>query len=737
VKKAIAAIAVLSLPLIACAVDPYKVVRIDYNRRRDDFKLEAHQAESLKVRVYTFLDGAAVSPGTGTVMRIGYGTNYWDSTSMVTATASGTTNNYVDVQFTSAQLNTNGTFFAEIQVTNSVSGRQYLWSEGKIDIRKSPLGSSASPLVLNTLAEANAPGDVAYVNSSTNWTVLPIGSSGQSMQVSAGFPAWGDMVPVAEYDAVTNSLQAQITSNDTDITSLQAQITSNDTDIAANAAAISAGDTASSNYTDSVAAGKIDSLTGTGTNLTLAPLGGAPTQITASGAGTAAYNQTYSDSGGTKSGETIYVGDTDATRYLFAVSIPALSWCLDTDTNITKRQDADYWHPSDIEGAYITEDGVAPAPTVSATGIGPALTLSGNLESSGSANFDGDLSVDGITLSDDAEGVPVMTVREAASNAVFAVYVNDKGRLALAKQGNFLGAQAFRSYAIGANQDTLALQDSVDVRNFTGADTNHIDFSTGGTGADLWVEDNVQIGGIQGGSGGGGLLVGTNGGASVYITNGAVNASGKLLGAGADLTGDLTLGGNDVTDVTDIVFNQAVGTISGADDTQAVHFKGGGVGSAYFAAYPTNFAGSPPRGDAHVYLFGSEAQFKIWDAAVGSTELYIVDRATGVHDFQGNTLSNGALAAGFDVSAVIDGSTITTNASGEMVAAGGGGGNPIDARAATNTVDMGGFGITSVDYLDIATNTSPLHTSGHWTISGTATGLYFISPDGTTTNYME
>ena len=82
--------------------------------------------------------------------------------------------------------------------------------------------------------------------------------------------------------------------------------------------------------------------------------------------------------------------------------------------------------------------------------------------------------------------------------------------------------------------------------------------------------------------------------------------------------------------------------------------------------------------------------------------------------------------------------TFMTNWLDTNVFATGSGGNPVDARAVTNSINMDDHALTNLLYYTLNTNASVIAgVPGKWTIQGTDTRLYFTSPNQSVTNYME
>lgn len=159
-------------------------VRADIQNADEILNLPAiFQTEPALFDVYLYSDGSRwmdITNGNygGFLM---YGTNYEYSTSgvMVTGVASSVTN-LMQFQFTAADSNTNGEFFGQIVITNSVTLRKYVWGNVNLTIKRSPFGAgTASPLVLLDMPTGVSQGDLAvYSTSSVDWVRLAPGLTG-------------------------------------------------------------------------------------------------------------------------------------------------------------------------------------------------------------------------------------------------------------------------------------------------------------------------------------------------------------------------------------------------------------------------------------------------------------------------------------------------------------------------------------------------------------------------------
>jgi hypothetical protein len=163
--------------------DPVVTMRVDLKARRDGFYIDAYQAEQTTVRVYLYNDGAVWNGATNYSGVLGFGTAYGDSTSMVMSSNTFTSaTNYLDFSFTDSQLNTNGSFYAQLMITNTAGGK-WVFDEGRINIKKSPISGGATAQVFLTPVNWDL-----VINEGT----VPWGTSGTMDHTALSNLAWTD-----------------------------------------------------------------------------------------------------------------------------------------------------------------------------------------------------------------------------------------------------------------------------------------------------------------------------------------------------------------------------------------------------------------------------------------------------------------------------------------------------------------------------------------------------------------
>lgn len=198
---------------MAMAADPIYRVDLDIQKQANKFQVIIHQADTPLVRAYLYENGTAWKPTASTYgAQLGIGTNYENSTSLATVAGTVNTNGYCDFQFLPADCNTNGSFFCQILVTNSVTARRYTWPDGMIKIQKNPIGGSAASMVWVAMPSGVTHGDMAYYSTNVAaWVRLAPGTAGQILTAgpSGIAPGWSN-------SAVTDSTSTNWISGDTE-----------------------------------------------------------------------------------------------------------------------------------------------------------------------------------------------------------------------------------------------------------------------------------------------------------------------------------------------------------------------------------------------------------------------------------------------------------------------------------------------------------------------------------------
>ena len=131
--------------VFGAATDPTKTLRLESNDARKAVRLSLHEGDYPLVRCYLYQNGNAWTLDGTETAKLSYSVAGWDeATNMVTVAGTVGANAYVDFQFDSDDTATNGQFYAEIQILDDSPVRAWVWSEVKLEIRKSPIGSAGS-----------------------------------------------------------------------------------------------------------------------------------------------------------------------------------------------------------------------------------------------------------------------------------------------------------------------------------------------------------------------------------------------------------------------------------------------------------------------------------------------------------------------------------------------------------------------------------------------------------------
>jgi len=199
-KKYILTILIFMLlaPAIGRAAnEPYISDKLDIRDQGESFEWTIHQADTPLIRVYLYNNGERWQPTTNDTGVLVFGTNDIYSTNLVMVMGTANpTSNYVDFQFTGADCNTSGTFFAQVAVSNSVTSRTFVFQDGDLIINRNPFAAVAGNISLITFPTNRVHGDMVFYNTNVGqWVTLNIGTSGQRMQVSGGLPAWKSSGP--------------------------------------------------------------------------------------------------------------------------------------------------------------------------------------------------------------------------------------------------------------------------------------------------------------------------------------------------------------------------------------------------------------------------------------------------------------------------------------------------------------------------------------------------------------
>ena len=140
------------------ATDPTKTLRLESNEAHKTVRLEIHEGDTPLVRCYLYQNGEAWTLDGTETATFAYSVEDWDdATNMVSIAGTVGANAYVDFQFDGDDTATNGQFYGEIQISDDSPSRSWVWSELRLGIRKSPIGSSGA-LTLNNPVNWNNTG---------------------------------------------------------------------------------------------------------------------------------------------------------------------------------------------------------------------------------------------------------------------------------------------------------------------------------------------------------------------------------------------------------------------------------------------------------------------------------------------------------------------------------------------------------------------------------------------------
>jgi hypothetical protein len=136
--------------VFGAATDPTKTLRLDSNESQKTARLSTHEGDTPLVRCYLYQNGVAWTLDGTETASLAYSVADWDdATNMVTVAGTVGANAYVDFQLDGDDTATNGQFYGEIQINDASPLRHWVWSELRVEIRKSPIGSAGS-LVLES-----------------------------------------------------------------------------------------------------------------------------------------------------------------------------------------------------------------------------------------------------------------------------------------------------------------------------------------------------------------------------------------------------------------------------------------------------------------------------------------------------------------------------------------------------------------------------------------------------------
>jgi hypothetical protein len=159
-QKLIVSLLTLTLAsgVFAAASDPTKTLRLEANEAHKTVRLSTHEGDTPLVRCYLYQNGEAWTLDGTETASLAYSVDGWDeATNMVSIAGTVTANAYVDFQLDGDDTATNGQFYGQIQISDDSPSRSWVWSELRLEIRKSPIGSSGA-LTLNNPVNWNNTG---------------------------------------------------------------------------------------------------------------------------------------------------------------------------------------------------------------------------------------------------------------------------------------------------------------------------------------------------------------------------------------------------------------------------------------------------------------------------------------------------------------------------------------------------------------------------------------------------
>ena len=183
--------------VFGAATDPTKTLRLESNKSQKTVRLSIHEGDYPLVRCYLYQNGVAWTLDGTETAKLSYAVAGWDeATNMVTVAGTVTSNAYVDFQFDSDDTATNGQFYAEIQILDDSPVRAWVWSEVKLEIRKSPIGSAGSLTLDSPPLSTHAALTTTAHSLSTVYETISTNGEGTVGQVfttdGAGENYWGD-----------------------------------------------------------------------------------------------------------------------------------------------------------------------------------------------------------------------------------------------------------------------------------------------------------------------------------------------------------------------------------------------------------------------------------------------------------------------------------------------------------------------------------------------------------------
>jgi len=197
-QKLIVSLLTLTLAsgVFAAASDPTKTLRLEANEAHKTVRLSTHEGDTPLVRCYLYQNGEAWTLDGTETASLAYSVDGWDeATNMVSIAGTVTANAYVDFQLDGDDTATNGQFYGQIQISDDSPSRSWVWSELRLEIRKSPIGSSGA-LTLNNPVNWNNTGPYSGTWPFVAGTNITVQATTSNITINAALEASGDITAV-------------------------------------------------------------------------------------------------------------------------------------------------------------------------------------------------------------------------------------------------------------------------------------------------------------------------------------------------------------------------------------------------------------------------------------------------------------------------------------------------------------------------------------------------------------
>jgi len=149
---------------------PHFAIKLDCQHPRKNFHIYFFCGDTPKLRAYTFIDGERWTPPSDWIATIGYGTDFEQSTSIHEVngspaysldSSSSSSNssdilppesyyNYFEFEFDASDIATPGDYYAQIIIKDSLDSERFVFGEGMLHVKDSPIGGSHTDLTLTS-----------------------------------------------------------------------------------------------------------------------------------------------------------------------------------------------------------------------------------------------------------------------------------------------------------------------------------------------------------------------------------------------------------------------------------------------------------------------------------------------------------------------------------------------------------------------------------------------------------